>query len=544
MKLRPYQSNLLVAINRVWTQGGTPLAVLPTGAGKTVVFARALHDHDGPAVAIAHRRELVGQMSIALAREDVTHRIISPDSTIRAIVRNNAEQLGKSCYSPNADVAVAGVDSIKGADDGWCRSVTKWVMDEGHHVLRDNKWGRAIDRFPNAQGLGVTATPGRADGKGLGLHAEGVFTEIVEGPTMRELIDAGFLCDYRVVAPPSTVDLSDVKISSATGDYSPIQLRNAVSKAKITGDVVSHYIKHANGKLGVTFAVDVAAAREIADAFVAAGVPALAVWAKTPPAERSDAIRRFANREILQLVNVDLFGEGFDLPAIEVVSFVRPTQSFPLYAQSFGRALRIMDGKTHAVIIDHVENIVRHKLPDRDRVHSLDSRERRKSSSDPFGLRPCPECVRVYERFHVRCPYCGHMPQPALRSAPEYVDGDLVELDAETLARMRQAEEHVNMDPTEYEQELIRRHCPVQGLRRNVRIHEAAQLAQTDLRHAMDWWRGVRDSEGYSERESFKLFYLSFGVDVLTARALGRQDADELRERIHSTLPFAAQCMS
>lgn len=540
---RQYQANMLDGIGRVWARGGTPLAVLPTGGGKTFVFARALRDHAGPAVAIAHRGELVGQMSLALARDGVVHRIVAPPARIRAIVRNNTEELGRAYYSPNAPVAVAGVDSIARAHESWRRSVTLWVIDEGHHVLRANKWGKAVDLFPNARGLGVTATPGRADGRGLGVHAEGVFTDIVNGPSMRTLIIAGYLCDYKIYAPESALDLSEVDVSRATGDFSAPQLRTAVSEAKITGDVVSHYVRLAGGKLGVTFAVDVAAAHEIAAAYVAAGVPALAVSAKTPPAERENAIRRFRKREILQLVNVDLFGEGFDLPSIEVVSFARPTQSFPLYCQGFGRALRPMPGKT-AIIIDHVGNVIRHGLPDSFREHTLDSRDRRASSVSLLALKACPKCAGVYERVRVACPYCGCVPVPAQRSLPEHVDGDLVELDAETLAKMRGAEERVNRDASEYAQELLRRGCPDIGIRANVNRHNATQEAQARLRHAMSWWSGVKLAEGRPEREQYKIFYLTYGVDALTARALSTKDADTLCDRIRADLPFAARCMT
>ncbi len=544
MQLRPYQSDLKAGIDSVWAQGGTPLGVLPTGSGKTVVFSRILRDHHGPAVVIAHRRELVGQISLALAREGVVHRIIAPDATVRAIVRKNVEKIGRSCYSATSDVAVASVDSIGRASDKWRFSVTLWVMDEAHHLLRKNKWGRAVALFPNAKGLGVTATPERADGKGLGQGASGVFTHIVEGPPMRELIDAGHLSDYQIYVPPSSLDVSQISISRATGDYSVQDMQTVVAKAQITGDVVAHYLKWAPGKLGITFAVSVAEAQILADAYNAAGVPAAVVHAKTPAGEREDTIRRFERRELLQLVNVDIFGEGFDLPAIEVVSFVRPTKSFPLYSQSFGRGLRPIPGKDFAIIIDHVGNIVEHGLPDAYRVYSLKSRDAKAPALNPMSLKVCPGCARAFKRIFVACPYCDYVPSPTSRSSPAHVDGDLVELDAATLEAMRNAVARVDMDPAAYAQELFQRGCPEIGIRANTNRLRATQEAQERLRHVMDWWRGVKLSEGLSERESFKSFYLEFGIDVLSARALTAKDADELCERIRATLPFAAQCMA
>jgi len=415
------------------------------------------------------------------------------------------------------------------------------VIDEGHHVLPGNKWGRAVAMFPNAKGLGVTATPERADGKGLGE----IYTQLVIGPTMRELIDAGHLSEYRIYVPPTTLDASKIKVSRATGDFAIKDMQAAVRKARITGDVVSHYLKWAAGKLGITFAVSIEAAGELAQAYNDAGVPAAAISSKTPGPLRTELIRRFRNREVLQLVNVDIFGEGFDLPAIEAVSFARPTMSLPLYLQSFGRGLRPMPGKTHAVIIDHVGNVAGprgHGLPDAPRVWTLAGRDRRAPVLSPESVKVCTECARVFKRIHVHCPYCGHTPVPVERSLPEHVDGDLVELDAVTLAAMRGAVKSRDMPADEYARELARRGCPEIGIRAHTKRHCASQESQERLRLAMDWWRGVKRNEGLSERESYKAFYLEFQVDVLSARALPSKNADALCDRVRASLPFAARC--
>ena len=126
-----------------------------------------------------------------------------------------------------------------------------------------------------------------------------------------------------------------------------------------------HQSPNASGtRLGVTFATDVETAGDIAAQYNAAGVPAAMVSADTPAAERNRLIGQFRNRDLLQLVNVDLFGEGFDVPAIEVVTMARPTKSYPVFAQQFGRALRPLPGKSHGIVIDHVNNVITHRLPD------------------------------------------------------------------------------------------------------------------------------------------------------------------------------------
>ena len=322
--------------------------------------------------------------------------------------------------------------------------ITLIIQDEAHHVLRSNKWGQAAALFPNALGLYPTATPIRADGHGLGRHADGLIDAMIKGPTMRDLIKRGYLTDYRIFAPKSDIDLSQVTIS-AGGDYSPNKLRIAVHKSHITGDVVTHYLKIAPNKLGVTFAVDIKSAAEIAAEFRQWGVTAKVISSKTPPLIRQQIMRKFRNREIMQLVNVDILGEGVDVPAIEVISMARPTQSFCTFTQQFGRALRPAPGKETAIIIDHVNNVMRHGLPDAPRTWSLDRRERRSrvTPEDVIPLKTCILCLSVYTRFLRNCPYCGHYQPPMNRSAPEFVDGDLHELDPQVLAQLRGEADHI-----------------------------------------------------------------------------------------------------
>jgi len=525
---------MLENIHTAWGSGSTNvLAVLPTGAGKTIIFARIMADHDGPCVAIAHRQELVGQISVALALNSVCHRIVGPRAVIKAVVRAQFEATGRTYYDPAAPVAVAGVDTLvrRGYDGG--DRVTLWVQDEAHHVLTRNKWGSAAALFPNARGLGVTATPTRADGAGLGRHADGVFDRLLVGPSMRALIGNGYLTDYRIFAPPSDLDLSVVPVSLATGDYSAPRLRTAVRESTIMGDLVEHYGRIGRGRLGVTFVTDVQTANDVADAFCAAGVPAAAVSHKTADVERGALLRRFRHRELLQLVNVDLFGEGFDLPAIEIVSFGRPTESYALFAQQFGRSLRPLAGKDRAVIIDHVGNVVRHGLPDANRRWSLDRRKRRREPDpDVIPVRTCPECTAAYERIHRVCPWCGFYAEPTSRSAPEFVDGDLLELDEVSLTKLRGGIEHVDMSDVDYRHHLLERHCPAPGILRNVRRHSERRDTVGRLRDAIALWGARQRSAGRSDSESYRRFYLRYGVDVLTAQTVAAVEAAALEERI------------
>lgn len=534
--LRGYQSELLRGVVAEWTAGArNVLAVLPTGGGKTVCFAHAIAEHSGSSVAIAHRAELVSQMSLALAREGVRHRVIGPAALNRTCARLHMDELQRLYVDPGARCAVASVDTLVRTDpsDPWFARVTLWVQDEAHHVLQDNKWGRACAMFPNARGLGVTATPVRADGKGLGRHADGLMQAMVVGPTMRDLIERGYLTDYRVFAPPSDIDLSAIA-TTASGDYSPPKLKAARRASHITGDVVQHYLRIAPGKLGVTFDTDVESATETAAAFRAAGVPAEVVTGESHPEFRAQTLRRFRNREILQLVNCDLFSEGFDLPAIEVVSMARPTQSYGLFCQQFGRALRPLAGKDRAIIIDHVGNVLRHGLPDAYREWSLDRRERRSRSApaDAIPVRTClnEQCLSVYERIYSACPFCGFEVVPASRGAPEFVDGDLLELDPAALAVLRGEKARIDGDVR-----VPHGATPaVAGAIR--RTHWERQQGQAALRESIALWAGWQNTLGRADPEVYRRFYFKFGVDILTAQTLGATDAAELTERVGADL--------
>jgi DNA repair protein RadD len=284
--LRPYQARARAEILEAWDSGhNNVLSVLPTGAGKTVLFSDIIRGHVGASCAIAHRQELVSQISLALARDKVRHRIIGPKSIVKLCVNLHMMEVGASYYDPSSICAVAGVDTLvrRGGElVDWLNSVTLCVQDEAHHVLKANKWGTAFGMFPNAKGLGVTATPLRADGRGLGRHVDGLFDTMVEGPGMRDLIDMKYLTEYRVFAPPSDFVRPGADEVGTTGDISQAKNTAAVRKSHIVGDVVAHYLRIAPGKLGVTFTESVETAGDIAARFNAAGVPAAVVSAKTP----------------------------------------------------------------------------------------------------------------------------------------------------------------------------------------------------------------------------------------------------------------------
>jgi DNA repair protein RadD len=535
--LRQDQRGLLDGVRNYWRAGQrNVIAVLPTGGGKSVIMSQDILDDDQAGIAqavIAHRTELVGQMSLHVARRGVMHRIIAPKQVISDITAEHRREFnGRSFITPSARCTVAGVDTLIAREDelqAWALQIGKWRIDEAHHVLRTNKWGKAVAMFPNALGLGVTATPQRADGMGLGAHADGVFHAMVVGPSMRELIEMGALCDYEIVVPESDFQIDESDIAPS-GDWSPKKMREASKRSHIVGDVVAEYCKYAFGKRGIVFATDVETAGEMAANFKAVGIPAEAVSAKTPAHTRSEYIRRFRDGRLWVLVNVDLFGEGFDVPAVEIVSMARPTASLAVYLQQFGRALRTLEGKPIGLVIDHVSNWKRHGLPDKQRLWTLDRKQKRaKSEPDPeeIELRACGGCSRPYERALLACPRCGWEPEPPVGGARsiEQVDGDLRLLTREALAEMRKAA--LLPSPASMGIKVGMAAGEIAGkaaVNRSIERHAAQQR----LSDAIALWAGHQRAKGRPDGESYRRFYLAAGIDVLSALALPRDEMDKL----------------
>lgn len=559
--LRSYQRTLLNDCQAAWADGSkVVMPVLPTGGGKTVVIGQAIAEHDGDGFAMAHRAELVGQISVALGRSEIKHTIVASDAVRRSIQMAHHEEFGRSWIDPRADWHVGSVDTVIRRQIPKLRKPLI-VQDEGHHVLKANKWGKAFAMFPEGSlGMFPTATPIRGDGKGLGAEYDGLVDVMVEGPGMRDLINMGMLTDYDVLAPTAQdLDLTDVKVT-ASGELNMQEAAKRIAaSSRIVGNVIDHYLAHASGRLGVTFAVDISEARKITEAFNKAGVPAALVTGEDSEEIRRGILARFRRRELLMLVNVDLFGEGFDLPAIEVVIMARPTASFSLYAQQWGRALRLMvdpmhirmwdtydiptrlwlianSAKPKALIIDHVGNLLRHQgPPDKPRPWSLAPRSRQRGVSDEIPLTACTVCSKPYERIYPSCPWCGAVPELSASAGgmgPEAVDGDLVLLTAEELARMRGEVVNVHAAPH------VPRH--IQGTPAGtaaVRNINERNRAQQNLRHVMDCWAGMWSKEDRRVRE--RRFFHTFKIDVLSAQSLGRPEADALRAKIATKIELA-----
>ena len=540
--LRADQSEFVGKIYGAWNAGAqNVVGVASTGFGKTVCLGFLVEQHAGASCVIAHRQELVGQISMTLAGYGIRHNIIAAEATVRAIAAMHVAEFGACYYTPSARCAVASVDTLVRRDnlDAWAAQVTLWIADEGHHVVRGNKWSNAVGKFthPHCHGLLPTATPRRADRKGLGRHADGLADAMVQAPPMRWLIGQGFLTDYRILCVESDLKLLDSEIA-AGGDWSTAALRKASEKSHIVGDVVANYLRFASGTLGVTFATDVETAQEMTAAYRAAGVAAECLTGKTQDMLRRQMLKRFAARQITQIVAVDIISEGFDLPAIETISMARPTQSLALYMQQFGRGLRPLPGKERALILDHVGNVVRHGLPDQPRVWSLDRLDARgrNSPSDAIPVRVCLQCYEPFERKYRECPHCGYYHEPASRASPAQVDGDLAEMSAELLAKLRGEADQANASIDDERWRLAKTGLPATYVMAQVKHHAERLDVLAALRDAMARWGGRWHAVGETDSMIQRRFFHTFGIDVLSAQALKRADAQALLDRIVNTL--------
>lgn len=460
-KLRDYQLALADQVRMAYREGARcPLVVLPTGGGKTMMFSyitAGASARNNAVLVAAHRRELIAQISLSLAKFAVPHNIIAPAAAIREIKVAHYRAFGRSFVDHNSatmvgsvqtivrrfDVIEATLERLKAALGSAPKMII--IMDEAHHVVADTQWGKVMEAFPSAIGLEVTATPERLDGKGLGAGVGGYADRIILGPSMRWLIENGYLSPYRVFTTGNPVDLAGVKIR--IGDYAKDELEERIDKPSILGDAVEHYRKEAAGLRAVAYCVSIQHSQHTAAAFNAAGIPAAHLDGDTDDGERARVIRDFADGRYTVLCNQSLFTEGFDLASvaqkdvtIDCVIDLAPTQSLSLYMQKVGRGLRPAPGKV-AIILDHAGNVLKHGLPDAEREWSLEGRKKTKrgaadNDNEPdVMVRRCPQCLAAIEPAPT-CPNCGHI-FPVQSRTVEEKEGQLVELTDEAKEALR-----------------------------------------------------------------------------------------------------------
>ena len=328
---RPYQEILDAEIDLAWLLCRRVLMQLPTGGGKTVVFARQAQKFTSqnlPVLVIAHREELLLQAQQKL--ESIT---------------GHAVGIIKFGYPYNKDclIQVASVQSLINREKPEAALV---VVDEAHHITSQT-YQSILEYYPDAKILGCTATPIRTDGQNL----KTCFDKLICGPSVRELIDAGYLSEYTLFVAKKVVDTSKVK--SLAGDFAIGQLSKEVSAQIEPVDIVAEWIEKLQGRKTIVFAVDIARSLEYRNWFLQTGIPAAHLDYDTPKDERKRILKQFRSGQILVLCNCGIVSEGFDVPDIEAVQFVRPTRSLIVWLQSLGRGFRPKPSNKELIIIDH-----------------------------------------------------------------------------------------------------------------------------------------------------------------------------------------------
>jgi len=421
VSLRPYQTDAVNAIRDTYRNGRrAPLLVLPTGSGKTVIFCditERVAAKNKRITILVHRQELLTQTSEHLDRLGIAHGRIATGHSMTgdhvqvASVQTLVRRLGRAVPP----------DLI--------------VIDECHHA-NAGSWRKILNAWPGSHVLGVTATPCRMDGSGLGQHAGGYFDALVEGPNIRKLIDLGFLSQPVVYAPPTGVDFS--KAHMRAGDFVKSEVNDIVDKPTITGNAIEHYTRICPNAPAIAFCASVAHAEHVSDQFNQAGVPAASLDGTMHYAQRKHRIQSLANGQIRVLTSCDIISEGTDIPVVTAAILMRPTQSTGLYLQQVGRALRVHPNKKYSYILDHVGNCIRHGLPDEEREWSLDGEKKRGKKRAEAGapIRQCSNCYAVYAFTLQTCPQCG-CARDILQREIKQVEGNLVEVTPEQAEAMR-----------------------------------------------------------------------------------------------------------
>ena len=388
-----------------------PLVVSPTGSGKTVTFsyiAENAASKGNKVWILAHREELLDQISASLSRFNLRHGMIAAGRT----------------PDPFAPAQVASVQTlVRRLSDVQAPDLI--ICDEAHHAAAGS-WGKILQAFPKARTLGFTATPERLDGKGLG----DAFDDIVMGPSVSWLIQNGFLCKP-VYYAPSSIDVSSMRRTA--GDFNKSDAELAVDKPVITGCAVSHYKKICDGVPAIAFCASVRHAEHVAQQFNEAGYRFAVIEGRLEKNKRKELVKKLSNGDLHGLTSCDIVSEGFDLPIVTAAIMLRPTSSLSLYLQQVGRALRPHDTKTNAIILDHVGNVLRHGFAEDIRDWSLEGAKQRKKSDKEKALpmKQCPSCYGIHAPAS-HCPLCGHEHGIKARQL-EQVEGELQALTSEDI---------------------------------------------------------------------------------------------------------------
>ena len=396
IELRDYQNKLVADARNAIQRGRKAVCcVLGCGGGKSIIqgtIAQLTTKRKNRVLFLVHRKELCQQI-------EGTFKLCGVDF--------------KNCSVMMVQTA--------------CRRLHKMlrpdliIVDEAHHIL-SSSYIKILEYYKGVPVLGFTATPSRMNEGGLGA----VFQELILSVSTKWLIENHYLAPYRYFS----VQLADAsKLHTKRGDYDKAELEELMNKSAIFGGAVENWLKLANGKKTIVYCSSIETSKNTVKAFQDAGIAAAHLDGTTPKAEREGVVNDFRTGKIKVLSNVDLFGEGFDVPDCEAVVLLRPTQSLTLHIQQSMRSMRYdpKNPEKVAIILDHVGNYTRHGLPDDEREWSLEAKARKVKKKDEKPIKQCPVCFSVVDSSVKICPYCMHVFKPEPRAERKTVEGYTLE---------------------------------------------------------------------------------------------------------------------
>lgn len=441
IELRPIQLNAIDQIRTAFNGGAQAVLMQAvTGYGKTVVASaifKSAMQRGNRSLFLVHQDILIRQMSNKLHEFDVPHGII------------------KAGFTPNhhARIQVASVQTMMRRIKKFRYEFELICIDEAHRSVSQG-YRDVLAAIPGHRLLGITGTPSRLDGRGLGLSCGGLYDTLITTETPQQMIDMGYLVRPRYFASKEKLDLSGVRMKA--GDYDEIELAGIVDTPVITGSAVEHYREVTPGLPALTWCINIAHAEHTAAQFNAAGIPSIVLSGESSADEREKGLAKLARREVLNVCFAQLLVEGVDVPALRVLIFLRPTQSLTAYLQVCGRGLRTDPSdptKNSCIILDHAGLAFAHGLCNEEREWSLEGRtKKKKKGRDSLALIQCKNCYLIFEPRELVaggflgdqecCPGCGEVIERRKREGPDTVDGKLEEITTEMAAKLRKARQY------------------------------------------------------------------------------------------------------
>lgn len=416
-KLRDYQEDNLNEIRHSYAKGNKRvLYQAATGSGKTVVasmVAKMAVKRGNRVMPVAHRRELIIQFAEKLRAMELNVGIVMAGEELkinREIQVGSIQTLWRR-YLKERKIHLHAPDLI--------------IIDEAHRSL-SNTYLKLMEAFPDAWVLGLTATPVRTDGRGLG-H---IYEDMIRSPSVAELTSMGHLVPV-IPYGGSIGDLSGIK--SVAGDYNKKELEARMNLPKLVGDCVQNWLKHAQGRPTLTFASGVKHSIALEEAYNAVGIKAVHVDANTHKEDRDAVLGRLISGEIQILTNCMVYTEGTDCPIISCIQDASPTKAISGYLQKVGRGMRPHEesGKKDCIYLDHSGATVRHGYVEEPIPWTLDTKgklhvEIKKLREKELKQFECVDCGHIWSG-KIRCPMCGRQLE-LMGEMAEYTEADLVHL--------------------------------------------------------------------------------------------------------------------